>query len=366
MAAGPGGSGTYVAELARALAARPGTSVDGLAARRTGEPSHALPPTMPVHHSPLPRPLLYEAWSRARGRAGALLLPRPSRSAGDRVARVLHATTWAIPPRTGPLVVTVHDLAFLRDPGHFTARGNVFFRRALDLVRREADAVVVPSATTASDCVAEGLEPGRVHVVHHGVRALPVSDAEVDGFRRGHGLTRPYVLWCGTFEPRKNAATLLAAFRGLLRDDPGLDLVLVGPAGWGGTAADVARLAAALPEGRVHTLGRLAEVDLHRAYAGARVFAFPSLWEGFGMPALEAMAHGVPVVTSAGTSMAEIAGAGALLVDPLDADALAGAIGEAAGPQHAELATGARANAARYTWAASAEGHVAAYRAALG
>jgi glycosyltransferase involved in cell wall biosynthesis len=375
----PGGSGTYVAELARALAQRPDVAVSGVAARRSGEPALVLPAAMPVHHSPLPRVVLYEAWSRVRGRAGGLLVPGPSgvrargalrdtsrSSSGGGARRVLHATTWAVPPRTGPLVVTVHDLAFLRDPGHFTARGNAFFRRALDVVRREADVVVVPSAVTAADCVAQGLDPARTRVVHHGVRALPATDADVAAFREARGLLRPYVLWCGTFEPRKNATALLAAYRAMLRDDPGLDLVLVGPAGWGGTADDVARLAADLPPGRAHLLGRLDEPDLHRAYAGARVFAFPSVWEGFGMPVLEAQAHGVPVVTSAGTSMAEIGGDGALLVDPHDTDALAEALLRAAGKEHDTLAVAARANAARYTWEASAQGHVAAYRAALG
>ena len=311
---------------------------------------------MVIHHSPLPRAALYELWSRYRGAA----------TWGARRTRpdVLHATTWAIPRRSAPLVVTVHDLAFLRDPGHFTPRGNSFFRRALSIVRDEADLVVVPSAVTAVDCRAAGIDDARIRVIHHGVRAPSITGPQVQRWRDTHGLTRPYVLWCGTFEPRKNLATLLDAYRALLADVPDIDLVLVGPAGWGGAAADVAARVARLPVGRAHLLGRLTDADLHRAYAGARAFCFPSTWEGFGMPVLEAMAHGVPVVTSAGTSMAEISPQGAILVDALSADDVAAGLLAAVGARHDELSVGARANAARFSWEHSARQHVAAYRAA--
>jgi len=350
----PGGSGTYIAELARALAERPDVTLSGIAARRSGPAARPLPAGMNVHHSPLPRAALYETWSRLRQRPGA-------RGRSD----VLHATTWAIPRRTAPLAVTVHDLAFLRDPTHFTSRGNTFFRRALAIVRYEADVVVVPSTITAADCAAEGIEAARIRVIHHGVRAPTVTATEEQRFRDARGLIRPYVLWCGTLEPRKNLATLLDAYRALLADAPDLDLVLVGPAGWGSAAADVAARVEQLPSGRAHLLGQLGEVDLHRAYAGARVFCFPSTWEGFGMPVLEAMAHGVPVVTSAGTSMEEISPQGAILVDPLSADEVAAGLLAAVGPRHDELSAGARANAARFTWERAAQLHVEAYRAAL-
>ncbi|MBO1750956.1 glycosyltransferase family 4 protein [Actinotalea sp. BY-33] len=353
----PGGSGTYIVELARALVEAGEVELTGLAARRSGAPSADLPTEMAVHHAPLPRALLYESWLRRRGHG---------RRRDAASAAVLHATTWAVPPRRGPLVVTVHDLAFLRDPGHFTPRGNAFFRRALDVVRGEADVVVVPSQTTAEDCTEHGIEPERIRVVHHGVRIQEPQPGEVEEFRRRHRLERPYLLWCGTLEPRKNLAVLLDAYRALLDQDPDLDLdlVLVGPQGWGGAAADLARRSGTLPTGRLRLLGRLDEADLHRAYAGARTFCFPSTWEGFGMPVLEAMAHGVPVVTSAGTSMAEISTHGALLVDPTSPTDLAAALAEAAGEGHSRLAEAARTNAAGFTWARSAQLHVEAYRAA--
>ncbi|MBB2922899.1 glycosyltransferase family 1 protein [Cellulomonas cellasea] len=352
----PGGSGTYVRELAAALGARPDVDVRGLSARHGAppDPSWSLPAGLDVVAAPLPRTALYEAWNRAR-------LPRTGGGAD-----VVHATTWAVPGTRVPLVVTVHDLAFLRSPEHFTARGNAFFRRALDVVRREAAVVVTVSEATRDDCERAGIAPERLRVVPHGVRVPAVGADEVDRFRRRHGLDRPYVLWCGTVEPRKNLRTLLEAFRHVLDDDPGVDLVLVGPSGWGDASAETARAALALPEGRVHRLGSLSTADLHAAYAGAHAFCFPSLWEGFGLPVLEAMAHGLPVVTSAGTATAEVAGDAGLLVDPLDARALAAAIRTATGDRHDELAARSRARAGDFTWEACAARTVDAYRDALG
>lgn len=333
----PGGSGTYVRELVGALRAGGGVDIVGIAARHGGPPpSGALP--VPVRTARLPRRLLYDAWQGRRSR----------RSVPPDVD-VVHATTWAIPPRTAPLVVTVHDLAFLRAPEHFTPRGNRFFRRALEIVRDEADVVVTPSELTALDCVEQGIERDRLRVVPLAAEVPTVTAEEVAAFRAEHGLgDRPYALWCGTVEPRKNVATLLRAFEQV---DAALDLVLVGPTGWG--SVDLEAPAARLGD-RLRVLGRLPTDQLHAAYAGARVFAFPSTWEGFGLPVLEAMAHGVPVVTSRGTSMAEFSSDAALLVDPLDADALAGAIVEAAGPRHDDLAALGLVVAGAHTWAQTA------------
>ncbi|MBO9555483.1 glycosyltransferase family 1 protein [Cellulomonas sp.] len=344
----PGGSGTYVRELVAALAAAGEVDLVGIAARHDGPPpSGAL--GVPVRTSPLPRRLLYEAWSTTR---------RPRRSV-PRDVDVVHATTWAIPPRTAPLVATVHDLAFLRAPEHFTARGNRFFRRALEIVRDEADVVITPSQITADDCVAQGIGRERLRVVPLAAEVPTTTAQDVAALHREHGLTgRPYVLWCGTVEPRKNLPTLLTAFEQVAaRTD--LDLVLVGPVGWG--SVDLEGPAARLGD-RLRVLGRLTWEQLHAAYAGARAFAFPSTWEGFGLPVLEAMAHGVPVVTSRGTSMAEFSADAALLVDPLDDDALAEALVEAAGPRHDELAALGRDAAARHTWAATAARTAEVYR----
>lgn len=339
----PGGTATSSLALAAALDARDDVAVTGVAARHAAPPRPPYAPTVPVRHLPLPRLALYEAWSRLRRPA---VPGRPD---------VVHATSWAVPPRRAPLVVTVHDLAFLADPSHFTRRGVAFFTRALELVRREADVVVVPSQAVAAECAAVGLDD--VRVVPHGVAPSTVSADDVARVRAAHGLTGRYVLWTGTQEPRKNLATLLAAFRRL---DAGVDLVLVGPAGWG---PDLAPAVAATP--RVRSLGFVPDADRDALYAGAEVFAFPSLREGFGLPALEAMSHGTPVVTSAGTAMAEFAVG--RLVDAADPASVAAGLADLLADDAARTALGAQARerAASMTWAAAAEQYVAAYAAAL-
>ena len=358
----PGGSGTYIRALAEQLQGREDTVVTGIRARGPADGSQGLPPAMEVLSSRLPRPLLYEAWGRLR-------TPPVPRADAEPLTKVpydvVHATTWAIPPRSAPLVVTVHDLAFLRSPEHFTQRGVSFFERALKVVRKEADIVIVPSAATRQDCLDAGIRAERLRLIPHGTRSTTVGTEEVAAFRARRGLHRDFVLWCGTFEPRKNLSVLLRAFKHLLATGSDLDLVLVGPKGWGSTSDDISTAVSTLPADRVHTLGRLDDEDLEFAYAAARVFCFPSLWEGFGMPVLEAMHHGTPVVTSQGTSMAEISGGGALLIDPHDPAAMVEAILRAAGPDHDSLGHAARVNAATYTWQASADLHVAAYREAV-
>lgn len=348
----PGGSGTYIRELTAALVELGDVHVVGVAARHAEAPRGGGLP-VPVAQHRLPRRALYEAWSRFR-------LPGLPPAARD--ATVIHATTWALPRRTRPLVVTVHDLAFRRAPEHFTRRGNAYFDRALDVVRREADLVVVPSAATARDCADAGIDGDRLVVVPHGVRRVDPSPSAVAAVRARIGGDRPYVLWCGTLEPRKNVSTLLDAFELVAREDPDVVLALVGPAGWGDVAAAVdSRLRSGLAD-RVRVIGRVDDEELHAAYAGARALCYPSLWEGFGMPVLEAMAHGVPVVTSAGTSMAEFAEGAGLLVDPRDAAAVADGMLRTLGAEHDELAAAAALRSREYTWAAAAAATVDAYR----
>lgn len=351
----PGGSGRYIVELTRELPAA-GVRPVGIAARRSGGSTDDgdVGLRVPVVHSRLPRRVLYASWDR---------LHRPSVDPLVPQAQLVHATTWAIPPTTRPLVVTVHDTAFLRDPGHFTPHGVEYFTRALDTTRRRADLVIVPSLATALDCERAGVGEDRIRVIPHGVRVVDVEPDRVEAFRSAHSLIRPYVLWVGTREPRKNLAVLLRAFRRVV-DGSDLDLVLVGPEGWGDEDEE-RRLSEELPAGRVHVLGRLSDHDLQAAYAGAWVFCFPSVWEGFGLPVLEAMSHGVPVVTSRGTSMEEVTGPDAVLVDPTSPDEVAVGILEASGPDHDALGAAGRSRAAGYSWAACARAHADAYRELL-
>ncbi|WP_456826054.1 glycosyltransferase family 4 protein [Cellulomonas sp. P5_E12] len=347
----PGGSGTYIVELLRALATRDDVRAVGLAARHRAGPHDDWAIDVPVVRSRLPRTALYQSWQslhrpRVEGRVPSL--------------DVVHATTWALPATRRPLVVTVHDLAFLERPQLFTDRGNAFFRRALQEVLDRAAAVIVPSQATADECREAGIDDDRLTVVPHGVTVVRPDATQIAAARRRYADDRPYVMWAGTTEPRKNVRTLLAAYAELARDPEAPDLLLVGPPGWGEPPAvpDAVRA-------RVRVTGRVDRVDLHALYAGARAFAFPSLSEGFGLPVLEAMSHGTPVVTSFGTACAEVVGDAGLTVGATDAGALADALREAIGPRHDELAARGLQRAARFSWARSAEETLRAYRSVV-
>jgi glycosyltransferase involved in cell wall biosynthesis len=342
----PGGTAASALGAARALHARGDVELVGVAARHRHAPAEPWRPSIPVRHLPLPRRALYESWHTLRA-------PEIERATGP--VDVIHATGMAIPPKTAPLVVTVHDLAFLHHPDHPTRAGMRFFRRSLELTRRHADLVLCPSDATRRDCVEHGLAPEKVRVVPWGIEppeivATPDSardrTTDTDDVRQ-LGLTPGrYVLWVGTIEPRKNLATLVEAFARL--DHPDLTLALVGPAGWNEDLS--ARLAPVAP--RVRVLGFVPAPTLRALYRHAAAFCYPSLLEGFGMPVLEAMAAGAAVVTSKGTATEEVLGAAGLAVDPLDpaavADALAAVVDDPA--VRSRLGAAAQARAAAFTW----------------
>jgi glycosyltransferase involved in cell wall biosynthesis len=309
----PGGVASSALDATRALLAHDDLDLVGVSARHLHPPEPPWVPPVPVRSLPLPRRALYDSWHRLRR-------PNVERATGP--VDVVYVTGMAMPPPTAPLVVTVHDLAFLREPGDSTRRGISFFNRAIELARRDARLVCCPSQDTIDDCVSHGFDPGRLRLVPWGVDPERAEPAEVQRVRDRYRLDQPFVLWTGTIEPRKNLPVLLDAFRQL--DRHGLELVLVGPKGWNedvrahlGTAA-----------GRVRTLGFVPDEDKRALYSAASVFCLPSRREGFGLPVLEAMAQGTPVVTSTGTATAEVAGDAARLVDPTDSAALAAALAE--------------------------------------
>ncbi|MGH2693929.1 MAG: glycosyltransferase family 4 protein [Actinomycetota bacterium] len=349
----PGGTAVAAIGMARALAARDDVAVVGVAALHREPPPAEWTPPVEVRQLRLPRLALYEAWHRLRR-------PRVERATGD--IELIHASSIAIPPRTKPLVVTIHDLLFLRQPEHFTRRGLGFFHRGLRLALKDADLALCSSHATMSDCLEAGFDESRLRHVPLGVDATRADPARIDAVRRHYGLEGPFVLWTGTVEPRKNLRRLLEAWRALARDD--VELVLVGPKGWHED------LDAMIGDARrtVKTMGFVPRHHLEALYAGARVFCFPSLLEGFGFPVLEAMAQGTPVITSRGTSTEELAGDAAILVDPGDpssiAEGIASVLDDAA--LHAKLSDAGPERAARYSWTNTADLIVTSYRELVG
>jgi glycosyltransferase involved in cell wall biosynthesis len=302
---------------------------------------------------PLPRLLLYESWHLLRR-------PRVQRATGP--VDVIHATGMAMPPPSSPLVVTVHDLAFLDRPTHVTRHGLRFFRRAIELAKRDADVVVAPSQATIEDCVRHGFDRDRLRLVPWGVTPLPVDPGSLERLRAVHRLDARYVLWAGTVEPRKNLSGVVRAFARLDRDD--VLLVLAGPDGWN---EDLEALLPPALRPRVRRIGFVSPSDLRALYAGASVFCLPSLAEGFGLPVLEAMAQATPVVTSSGTATEEVVGETGVLVDPNRPEQIAEALDRVLGDAGLaeQLAEAGRARASLFTWDRTAELLVEAYRVAV-
>jgi glycosyltransferase involved in cell wall biosynthesis len=349
----PGGIATSTVELLRALGKLDRLDLVGVAARHPQPPPYALLPPVPVRHLPLPRRILYETWQ---------LLRWPAVEVATGPVDVVHDAGYVVPPARAPLVATVHDLLFLRYPEHYPWHSREVLRRGFELARRHARLVMCPSRATLEDCRARGIEAERLRLVPWGVRARPLEDGHVAEVLGNHRLERPYVLFCGTIEPRKNLPRVVEAFRSL--DRPDLELVLAGPRGW---KQDVGSLLEPLG-GRVRPLGFVPKPDLDALYAGAAAVVYPSLQEGFGLPVLEAMARGAPVVTSAGTAMEEVAGDAALLVDPLDVNALAEAMARLLDDRAlaASLGRAGAERAAGYTWERSASRAAAVYDEAAG
>jgi glycosyltransferase involved in cell wall biosynthesis len=273
---------------------------------------------------------------------------------------VVHGPNYVVPPtRRAAPVMTIHDLTFHHHPEMSTADTLQY----PDLIRRalRRGAWVHTESRFVADEILEVYrpDPDRVVVVPLGVTAAtgadPARGREVAGAEQ-------YVLALGTVEPRKDLPLLVGAFEQLAAERAELRLVIAGPDGWG--AGELAgRLARSPHAGRVVRLGWVDDADRAALLCGAAVLAYPSRYEGFGLPPLEAMSAGTPVVATAVGSLPEVVGDGAVLVPPGDADALAGAIGGLLDDDSVREALTARGReqAARYSWQACAEGLAALY-----
>jgi glycosyltransferase involved in cell wall biosynthesis len=324
----PSGVSTYVSELVNALEIlEPGRIV------RIGEPSG---------RNPRLRGLRHLAWLQISA----------DRDAGRAGCSLAHYTNGVAPLRTRtPFILTVHDLSLLRRPRDHPP-GRLILTPVMVSAARRAQLVVVPSHATRLELQRlVHLSSERIVVVPLAARTSLVVPADGQSAQLLEALgVEPgrFVLSLGTIEPRKNHRRLLAAFERLSGADPGLGLVVVGRWGWGFGGFRRAH-EASLVRDRVVLAGPLSDTDVAGLLRACAVMAYPSLYEGFGLPVLEAMAAGAPVVTSATSSLPEAAGGGAVLVDPTDAGSIAAGLADAMARRDELIAAGL-ARAGSRTW----------------
>jgi glycosyltransferase involved in cell wall biosynthesis len=308
---------------------------------------------------------LARIWHRVR-------LPLPVEAFTGR-AQLFHATDFTLPP-TLPgtrTLLTVHDLSFVRMPESASPTLKAYLDVVVPRSARRADHLIADSESTKRDLIdLYHIPPNKITVLLSGVNARfqPVKDDTVRAaVRAKYGIgDRPFIFAIGTVQPRKNYARLMQAVARLHDRGYVVDLVIAGGRGWLEdpiyAAVDTLRL-----REHVHFIGFADDADLPALYTEARALAFPSLYEGFGLPILEAMACGTPVVTANISSMPEAAGEAALLIDPLDVEALAAALTTILTDEALRAALIARGHsqAARFTWARAAQQLLGIYERAL-
>jgi glycosyltransferase involved in cell wall biosynthesis len=359
----PGGAGYYTMAIAQGLDRRDDVGLSLVARRDDEQRWHAVAGRALVRGAvPASRPgrLIFEQL-----RLGSVL-----RSMG---VQVHHGPHYTMPSRSRvPCVVTIHDCTFFDHPEWHVRSKAAFFRRAIRHAARQAAVLICVSRVTEERLRAWCEVRGPVIVAPHGVDHQRFTPLEpVEGTDRvllsslGVPVDRPVVAFVGTLEPRKGVAPLVAAFDQVARRHPDAVLVLGGQTGWGMAETERALAAARHPERIVRT-GYLPDAAVPALLRQAAVVAYPALEEGFGLPALEALACGAPLVTTEGTAMAEMAGAAALLVAPGDVAGLADALGTALqeGRATARRSLGI-AVAGERTWEASVALHRQAYALAL-
>ena len=283
---------------------------------------------------------------------------------------VFHATEHLLPWMARASVMTVHDLIFERYPQHHTLANRAFLRVAMPLFVRRADAIIAVSQHTKRDLLEiYGTPPHKVHVIDEGIdeHFRPADEGEIRRVKERHSIRRPYLLMVGTLEPRKNHVLAFQALARLKAEGWPHCVVVVGRRGWLFNAVQRQVELLQLTDDVIFA-GRVPDADLPALYSGADCFLMPSLYEGFGIPVLEAMACGAPVVCSRASSLPEVAGDAALFIEPMTGDGLAAAVRQVlSNPNMADKMSsdGAR-QASRFRWPRAAEETLQVYRAAAG
>jgi glycosyltransferase involved in cell wall biosynthesis len=360
----PAGIGRYTRGLARAL-----THLGLESGTLTFFTSERLPPDEPPYQlAParvLVRPIGHRNLTRLWHR---LHIPLPAELLMG-ACDLIHGPDFVLPPALfARRVVTIHDLAYRHFPEAAQPGIATYLAAELPRTLRAADHIIAVSEATARDLVEQfSCARERISVVYPGVDAAftaPVDDITIAALRRSYQLTQPFILAVGTIEPRKNYRRLITAFAEATRrpDGPPL-LVFAGRLGW--LYDDVLEAAArADVADRVRFLGYVPDHHLPALYHAATALAMPSLYEGFGIPIIEAMATGTPVICSTAGALPEVAGDAAILVDPLDVEALADALllvfTEAARRQ--ELIERGTLRSRIFSWKTAAEAHWQVYR----
>lgn len=345
------GIGRYVRELTRALLA-----LDVDHDYRLFAASQApLPPTpFAVRRLPFHDIWLMRVWHRAR-------VPLPVELITGRVD-LFHSPDFTLPPTLPgvPTVLTVHDLSFVRDPDSADEHLRAYLNRVVPRSVRRASHILADSKATRRDLISLwDAPPEKVTVLYCGVepRFRPVADpVELVALRARYNLgDGPYILTVSTIQPRKNYQRLVQAFAPLAARNPRLSLIIAGGKGWNYEEILTEPERQGLGD-RVRFPGFIPDDDLPGLLSGAELFVYPSLYEGFGLPILEAMACGTPVIASDRSSLPEVTGDAGLQVDPLDVAALTAAMERVLTDSdlRSSLVARGRIQAARFTWPAAA------------
>ncbi len=342
------GTEHYTYELIGALARRDRMNRYTLYAN---QPPAALPPIGP--NVALRRIPFSRLWTHAR--LSAELLRHPP----DVLFVPAHVVPLGAPfARNLATVVTIHDMGYLYFPEAHTRAQRLYLRLSTVWSARVASRVIAISSATRDDLILHaGIPPEQIRVILHGVapRFTPQDAAQVAAVRQRYDVPERYFLYVGTVQPRKNLVRLIEAFAQsseAMPDPP--TLVIAGKRGW--LTEAIEQQARQQAPGRVRFVGYVPDADMPALYSGALAFVFPSLYEGFGMPVLEAMACGTPVLTSNTSSLPEVAGSAALLVDPHSTTSMRDAFTRLATSDalRADLARLGSLHAAQFTWDACA------------